>query len=162
MSEKMLNITISMFDKAQARVQQQGEIGPPIDSLFGVLQGGILSPKLFNEFLYDLQHDLQIENGILIEGTHFTHLLYADDIVLLADSATGLQNSINCLKNFCSKWHLIVNTSKTKVMSIGCSTIPQFTFNNEVIENVETYKYLGSVLDKRKSLHNKMIGHIAN
>ena len=109
MSKKMLNITISMFDKAQARVQQQGEIGPPIDSLFGVLQGGILSPKLFNEFLSDLQTDLYKENGIQIDSTYFTHLLYADDIVLIADSAKSLQNSINCLQKFCAKWHLIVN-----------------------------------------------------
>ena len=45
---------MSMFDKAQAKVYQLGEVGDPIDSIFGVLQGGILSPKLFNEFMSDL------------------------------------------------------------------------------------------------------------
>ena len=47
--KKMLNIIISMFDKAQSKVYQQGIYGDPIDSIFGFLQGGILSPKLFNE-----------------------------------------------------------------------------------------------------------------
>jgi len=54
MSSKMLNIIMSMFDKAKAKVYQLGKIGAPIDSIFGVLQGGILSPKLFNEFMSDL------------------------------------------------------------------------------------------------------------
>ena len=52
--KKMLNIIISMFDKAQSKVYQQGIYGDPIDSIFGFLQGGILSPKLFNEFMSDL------------------------------------------------------------------------------------------------------------
>ena len=51
---KMLNIIMSMYDKAKARVNNLGKIGDPIDSNYGVLQGGILSPKLFNEFLSDL------------------------------------------------------------------------------------------------------------
>ena len=75
----MLKIIMSMFDKAQAKFYQMGKFGAPIGSIFGVLQGGILSPKLFNEFMY------------------FTHLLYADDIVLMSGSATGLQSiSIPC------------------------------------------------------------------
>ena len=91
----MLKIMISMFDKAQAKVYQMGKFGAPIDSIFGVLQGGILSPKLFNEFMYDLSKYLNVHNGIGIDGTHFTHLLYADDIVLMSGSAAGLQSSIN-------------------------------------------------------------------
>ena len=162
MSHKMLAIIISMFDKAKAKVQQQGEIGPPIESLFGVLQGGILSPKLFNEYLSDLQLYINEKNGVEIEGTRFTHLSYADDIVLIAETSSALQNSINCLQKFCEKWHLIVNTAKTKVMSLGTNLAPDFTYNNEVIEQVETYKYLGTILDRRKGAYNKMIEHIAS
>ena len=40
MGGKMLKIIISMFDKAQAKVYQMGKFGAPIDSIFGVLQGG--------------------------------------------------------------------------------------------------------------------------
>ena len=156
----MLKVIMSMFDKAQARVQQQNEIGPSIESLFGVLQGGILSPKLFNEYLYDLHTCLNKKDGIEIEGTHFTHLLYADDIVLIADSPKSLQNSINNLHNFCAKWHLIVNTAKTKVMTVGRNSFDYFTYNNEVIENVGSYQYLGSIIDSHKGIHHKMIDHV--
>ena len=125
----MLNIIISMFDKAQAKVNQQGKYGDHIDSIFGVLQGGILSPKLFNEFMSDLPNYLNSKDGIEINGTHF-YLLYADDIVRISGSATRLQNSIESLHNFWAKWHLIVNTSKTKVMKIRSKCTVVFRYNN--------------------------------
>ena len=74
---------MSIFDKAQARVQCDGD-----------LQGGILSPKLFNEYLSDLLHHLDKTNGIKLENLEVTHLLYLDDIVLIFDSPTGLQKHI--------------------------------------------------------------------
>ena len=139
MGQKMLKIIMSMFEKAQAKVHQLGKLSTPIDSVFGVLQGGILSPKLFNEFLSDLPAYLNAADGIEIDGTVFTHLLYADDIVLISESVNGLQNSIEALHKFCGKWHLIVNTAKTKVMQIGSKTIADFTYNNQKIDNVETF-----------------------
>ena len=160
MGLKMLKIIMSMFDKAQAKVHQLGKLGPPIDSVFGVLQGGILSPKLFNEFMSDLPNHLNVENGITIDRTHFTHLLYADDIVLMSDSPKGLQNSIDSLHNFCVKWHLIVNTSKTKTMKIGTKSMVTFSYNNQNIENVDTYKYLGHILSNHKHTHHKMPNYL--
>ena len=119
MGTKMLKIIMSMFDKARAKVYHEGNFGEHIDSIFGVLQGGILSPKLFNEFMSDLPIYFNVNDGIEINYIHFTHLLYADDIVLISGSAEGLQNSINSLHRFCAKWHLLVNTTKTKVIQFG-------------------------------------------
>ena len=161
MGNKMLKVIMSMFEKAQAKVHQLGKLSAPIDSTFGVLQGGILSPKLFNEFLSDIPSYLKAVNGIEIDGTVFTHLLYADDIVLISESVNGLQNSINSLHNFCAKWHLIVNTAKTKVMQIGPKTVSKFTYNNQVIDNVDTFKYLGHTISKQKNIHKKMPEYIA-
>ncbi len=44
-----------MYKKAKCRVKWKGYVGEKIDSKFGVLQGGMLSPKLFTEFLSDLK-----------------------------------------------------------------------------------------------------------
>ena len=87
-----------------------------IDSTHGVLQGGIISPKLFNVFLADLYEFLDQNHGVKVNGNTFTHLVYADDLVLLSDSNTGMQTLLSNVQIFCQKWHLIVNTSKTKVM----------------------------------------------
>ena len=43
-------------------------------------------------------------------------LLYADDIILLSESAKGLQKSLDILKTYCDKWNLKINIGKTKVI----------------------------------------------
>ena len=59
---------------------------------YGVRQGGILSPFLFNSiFMDDLSVNLkECQSGCIAGGTIVNHLMYADDIVLLSPSATGL------------------------------------------------------------------------
>ena len=39
-------------------------------------------------------------------------LLYADDVVLLADNVGHLQQSLDNLASFCNKWGLAVNMDK--------------------------------------------------
>ena len=50
----LLNIIKSMFSKAECRVKWDSRISDILKSEFGVLQGGMLSPKLFTEFLQDI------------------------------------------------------------------------------------------------------------
>ena len=55
----------------------------------GVRQGGILSPFLFN--VYNIMEDLSVNLKKCPTGCiAVNHLMYADDIVLLSPSATGL------------------------------------------------------------------------
>ena len=42
-------------------------------------------------------------------------MMFADDIVLVADSEKGLQESINRLEEFCSNWDLSINIEKQKI-----------------------------------------------
>ena len=44
-------------------------------------------------------------------------LLYADDVVLLADNVGYLQQSLDNLASFCNKWGLAVNMDKTNSMA---------------------------------------------
>ena len=83
------------------------------------IKGGILSPKLFNEFLFDLSKYPDKSYGISINNLILTHILCADDIVLLADTAKALQNNFNALLRFCKKWHLLVNVKKTKIIKFN-------------------------------------------
>jgi exonuclease III len=145
--DKMLKIISSMFDKAQSMVYHEGQISESMDSLFGVLQGGILSPKLFNEFLSDLSNYLNPENGIQINDTYFTHILYADDIVLMSDTATGLQNCINTLSEY----------KQTKIMQIAKNTPTNFMYNDQCIETVDTFKYLGHLITSKETFTVKCL-----
>ena len=42
--------------------------------------------------------------------------MYADDIVLLSQTANGLQKLLCRLEDFCTRWNLKVNIDKTKVI----------------------------------------------
>ena len=79
---KLVKMIVSKFTKANARVRWNGEFGEQIDSTHGVLQGGIISPKLFNLFLADMCQHLDMSRGVKMPDTQFAHLLYADDLVL--------------------------------------------------------------------------------
>ena len=74
------------------------------------------------------------------------HLLkYADDIVLLANSREGLQNSINRLEEFCDGWNLSINIEKNyKVLIFNKPAHrTQFLVYGKSLEQVKEYKYLG-------------------
>ncbi len=88
---KLLNLICDMYKKAKCRVKWKGKVGSEIDSEYGVLQGGMLSPKLFTEFLTDLKTYLEKECGLLIDDDILMYILYADDLILCSESAEGLQ-----------------------------------------------------------------------
>ena len=60
---KFLNTIKSMFLKSSSRVKWNGKISKPIKNRYGVMQRGVLSPKLFNEFLQDLGKYLNLKYG---------------------------------------------------------------------------------------------------
>ena len=62
----------------------------------GVRQGGILSPRLFAVYVDDLSKHLHdARSGCFIGHQCINHVMYADDICLLAPSALGLQKLFN-------------------------------------------------------------------
>ena len=55
-----------MFLKASSPVKWNGKISKPIKNRYGVMQGGVLSPELINEFLQDLGKYLNPKYGLKI------------------------------------------------------------------------------------------------
>ena len=119
----------------------------------GVRQGDVLSTTLFNIYINDLVDVLKDLNlGVQVGTEKVALLLYADDIVLLSDSEEGLQNMLDKLYEWCSKWKMSLNIDKTKTVDFRNKkqqcTNHQFTFGNQDIQMTSQYKYLGIVLDE--------------
>ena len=52
--------------------------------------GGVMSPTLFNLFVEDLSSYLDNSKGVTISDRKIDHLLFADDLVHLSETNTGL------------------------------------------------------------------------
>jgi len=122
-------------------------------SEYGVRQGDVLSPTLFDIYLNDLA--LKINScklGIKVGNRFVGILLYADDIVLIADSELKLQQMLDILSDWCRDWRLIVNKSKSEIVHFRKSrkkkTTFQFKLSGKNLSIVYKYKYLGVILDE--------------
>ena len=60
--------------------------------------------------------DKDVCDPVKLGSTYFNCLLYADDIILLSELATGLQKCRSTLGQYCKSWCLNVNYDKSKVM----------------------------------------------
>ena len=105
-------------------------------------QGGITIRFLFRNHLSDLDEYLNTHVGICVGDMLVAHILWVDDLVLMADSVGGMQDQLNKLSAYCSKNLLGVNEIKTKCMSLGHLNLK---FNGKYIEKVKNYKYLGNI-----------------
>lgn len=72
-------------------------------------------------------------------------LMFADDLLVLSTSATGLQNQLDALQDFCTQRNLAVNTAKTKVVVFEPAYTDRgdFTYTGSVLQRVCRFKYFG-------------------
>ena len=116
----------SIYDKVFYRIKTDNMLTDKINSNIGVKQGCILSPSLFNIYLSDICNIFTDEcKPVSLNNSSFNCLLYADDMVLLAESAAGLQNCLNQISDYFKQWKLTVNT-ETKVEKHAMHSIRKF------------------------------------
>ena len=112
----------------------------------GLRQGCSLSPMLFALYMVDLSRDLHASNlGVLLKKIRVSVILFADDIVLISESADGLRRLRDIVQLHMSELKLKLSVSKSKVMS-SCQDLWELFDGGEIIgclEKVLQFKYLG-------------------
>ena len=87
-------------------------------------------------------------------------LLYEDDIVLLSDSPSGIQQQLNILKDWLKTWHMKANVDKTKIVQFRPRTtrqsIANFFIDDKNVIVTDLYTYLAVLLT-----HNLTAGQLA-
>ena len=153
----------SLYAHDSAAVRNSEGISEIFDCLMGVKQGcpwvamgWPLSATLFGLFVDGLEqhlmdtvgHDAPSLSGVLIPL-----LLYADDLIIMSMTAAGLQRQLDALQQFCHQRQLSVNLAKTKGVTFGSKAACRaFVFNNNGVERVKSYKYLGFEFHATKNL----------
>ena len=154
---KILNVIHNMYNNAKSCVKSGNVRSELFSCNVGVRQGENLSPILFAIYLNDfsnamsqsysglesLEGRLQEEMDTLLK---LYVLLYADDTIVMAESAEQLQKALDALNEYCDSWALTVNISKTNVIIFSRGKVrkyPKFYLGKNEIKVVDDYVYLG-------------------
>ena len=153
----------ALYSNVPMSVRTSAGLSPCFQAVTGLKQGCPLSPTLFGLYIDDLEEELMAaaRRGEQLDlpsflgsgGAAVPPLLYADDMVLLATSAVGLQRQLNLLQQYCRQWGLTVNIDKTKLMLLSgrrtqhaaqqTAEAAGLTFAGQQLAAVTSFKYLG-------------------
>ena len=141
---KLLDWLQSYLQDRNFRVMFEGVESSLFNAKSGVPQGGILSPLLFNVQMSDLPQNPNIQVSV-----------YADDLAIYCTGTTfqeakvNLQNYLDVILNWTVKWNQKINADKSKAMYFTNQPRMEHSlyFNNDPIAFVDTYKFLGIIID---------------
>lgn len=141
-----------MYTNSSAKLKMVKKLSECFDIKAGTEQGHPLSPELFKCYIHELSKRLNCLQGTenpLLNNVRITHLLWADDLVLLALTKDSLQLMIDELYTFCAEWGLKVNIKKTAVLVFNFTgrkllESTQLQYGCTPIPSVREYCYLGT------------------
>ena len=128
--------------------EKQSEV---VSVQFGVPQGSILGPVMFNLYANDLKIDLECSSYQYADDT----TLYRHSLPLKINECTEkLQDAMTTLENWAAESNLVLNEKKTKQMLITSSqmsrvhgldaVVPNIKVKGQMLEKVKEFKLLGT------------------
>ena len=90
-----------MYTNSTGQIKMSGHLSNKFEIRKGTEQGHPLSPDLFKIYIRDLSEQLDEENCPRLMDQLVSHLLWADDLILLALDHSTLQKQLDTLMDFC-------------------------------------------------------------
>lgn len=148
---KIIRIIKNLYENATMRVRVGASLSKPFPITSGVLQGEPLSPLLFSLFLADIEAYFRDRgaSGINLDNrVDLLMLLYADDLVVFAESEADVRRKLQILHQYTGDNKLQINTSKTKIVcfrksGFAASKRSKFSYEGRDINVVNNCTYLG-------------------
>ena len=168
---KLVGIIKELYRDANLKIVHRGKIGPEIKVGSGVKQGCILSPLLFNIVLDYTMRLAKSKTASKSMGIHWntfnrlTDLDYADDIVCLSETMSDMKTFLDNLVTCANDVGLKINVGKTKLMRMNQpmstrSSVQGLHIDGEVIEEVDKFVYLGSIISKDGGADDDVLNRI--
>jgi hypothetical protein len=148
----------SMYRSCSSAIQTPYGLTDWFTSDLGTRQGAVLSPFLFSLLISPLAKALR-KQGLGIQmglDCLIGCLLYADDLVLIADSEVEMQQMMLETSRFLRIWRFSVSAKKTQVVACGKGETRElkersWEIGGETVHDVRDYKYVGLILRKMGS-----------
>ena len=154
-----VKILINWYSTQQMCVRWGNSVSEAFHVKNGVKQGGSLSPLLFAIYINDfLVNTRKKGNGCHIAGMPANVLAYADDLVLISPTRSGLQRMITDAEEFAQRMDVQFNINKSVAMCItgrntklskwlGSAESPvPVLLNGAPLAWVKEFKYLGHII----------------
>ncbi|MBM3273262.1 reverse transcriptase family protein [Candidatus Kaiserbacteria bacterium] len=134
----------------------------------GVAQGVVGAPFAYSVMAADLIHAVKLDThgaGIrLVDGSRVHSISYADDIVLIAESAEGLQHMLNAAQQHARRDRFDFEPDKCEVVVFGaerddrtdwdCSV---FYLDGHLLRRSEEFRYLGVPMHRHVKVHHGVL-----
>ena len=127
-----MRLIFNLYQNTKACVKHNNKLSQSFNCNIGVRQGDNLSPLLFAIFLNDFESFLSTKyqglnslnnlyqnvstNDEILTLLKLYVLLYADDTIIMAEGPNELQLALDALSEYCQRWKLKINISKTKII----------------------------------------------
>ena len=152
--EKYVRVCQDMYREAYTQVRTAVGMTDKFPVTVGLHQGSALSPYLFN-----LVMDVMVRD--VLEEAPWT-MLFADDIVLVAETREELEQKLNRWRDALESRGLKISREKTEYMQMGGQDDDDSEIHlvQERLKKVETFKYLGTTLSKDGELDREINARI--
>ena len=143
-----IRLLLYMYTQQKLQVKWNSSISNQFDVSNGVRQGGVMSPLLFSIYIDELLNDLKNSGiGCYIGNYYCGAYGYADDIILLCPSITGLENLIKICEVYSDKHCINFNGKKSKLLIFGKKgDDPNIRIKGELVPVCNKTTYLGNCL----------------
>ena len=125
----VINILHKLYENGTANVSYLDQTSHKFNLTQGVRQGSILSPYLYNIYTEELLSNINAMNvGTMIGNEHTAITAYADDLILMSATLSGLQKLINECVDYGKNNFIKFNAAKTVFVVSGMKSV-----NNSII-----------------------------
>ena len=149
--EKYIKVICAMYENNTAAVKVGNEVSNWFCIKSGVKQGCVLSPFIWiilMDFILRSTGKTIGDHGIKWVGRMLLDLDYADDLSILDESLSKMNEFLEVLRVQGAKIGLKINVKKTKSLRLGISEDEQVTLGNKKIDQVGSFSYLCSIISK--------------